>query len=98
MPERVGEALELPPATPRARSEVRAGLGGTYAALGGWALLDRSAAASTAVGVAWLGAAAARLAALVVDRPRTDPAFWLYLATELGLGATALQAARASGR
>ena len=94
MPERVGEALELPPGTARARAEVRAGLGGTYAALGGWALVNRSAAASTAVGVAWLGAAAARLAALAVDRPRTDPAFWIYLATELGLGATALQAAR----
>jgi hypothetical protein len=89
-PSDVGAALELPPATGRARAEVRAGLGGTFAALGGWALADRSPAAAAAVGYTWLGAAAARLGSVVIDRPRTDRAFWLYLAAELGLGTAAL--------
>lgn len=97
-PDSVGQALELAPATQRARAEVRAGLGGTYAALGGWALVDRSAAASAAVGAAWLGAGATRLASLLIDRPRTDRAFWLYLATELGLGSLAVQTALARRR
>lgn len=87
MPDSVGAALQLPPTSGRGRAEVRAGLGGTLAAPGGWALADRSAAASTAVGFTWLAAAAARIVSLVVDRPRTDLPFWLYLAGELGLGA-----------
>jgi hypothetical protein len=74
----------------RAVAETRAGLGGTYAALGGWALVSHDPTAQTAVGVTWLGAAAARLASLVVDRPRTDPAFWAYLAAEIGFGTAAL--------
>ena len=59
LPKRVGSALELPATTGRGVAETRAGLGGTYAALGGWALVSR--AAHVAVGVTWLGAAAARL-------------------------------------
>lgn len=90
MPTRVAEALDLPARTPRAVAEARAGLGGTYAALGGWALLSRDPTAQAAVGVVWLGAAAARLASLVIDRPKTDAAFWGYLGVELGLGAAAL--------
>jgi hypothetical protein len=31
---------------------------------------------------------------LVLDRPRTDSAFWAYLAVEVGLGAAALAGAR----
>ncbi len=57
MPDDVGGALELKPTTPRGRTEIRAGLGGAYAALGAWALADRSSAAKRAVGFAWLGAA-----------------------------------------
>jgi hypothetical protein len=89
-PESVGEALELPPTTARGKTEVRAGLGGTFAALGGWALIDRSPKADYAVGFTWLGAAATRAASMVVDRPRKDAAFWLYLAAEVGLGTTAV--------
>jgi hypothetical protein len=70
IPDEVGKALELIPTTARAKTEVRAGLGGTYAALGGWALLDRSPAADRAVGFTWLGAAGVRIASMVVDRPR----------------------------
>lgn len=96
MPTRVAEALELPARTARGIAETRAGLGGTYAALGGWALVSREPAAQAAVGVIWLGAAAARVGSLLVDRPNTDAAFWGYLAVELGLGAAALSSARQS--
>jgi hypothetical protein len=97
-PGSVGSALELPAASARASAEIRAGLGGTYAALGGWALVSKEPAADLAVGMTWLGAAAARLASLKLDRPRTDGAFWAYLALEAGLGATALIAASSRRR
>jgi hypothetical protein len=90
MPESVASALELPATTARGISETRAGLGGTYAALGAWALVSRDPTVQRAVGITWLGAAGARLASLVLDRPRTDGAFWAYLAAEIGFGATAL--------
>ena len=90
MPTRVAAALELPAETARGVAETRAGLGGTYAALGGWALLSRDTTAQAAVGVVWLGAAAARLGSLRLDRPRTDLAFWAYLAVEVSLGTAAL--------
>src|SRR5258706_10294212 len=94
MPERVAAALELPASSGRGRAETRAGLGGTYAALGGWALLSREPAAQTAIGVTWLGAAAVRLASLALDRPRTDPAFWGYLIAEVTFGTSALVSSR----
>jgi hypothetical protein len=93
IPERVADALDLPPRSARGRSETRAGLGGTYAALGALALIDGSPGAQRAVGATWLGAAAARLLALKLDRPRTDAAYWSYLVLEVGLGAAALATA-----
>jgi hypothetical protein len=99
IPGRVAASLEISAGTERGKSETRAGLGGTYAALGGWALVSRDPTAQAAVGVTWLGAAAARVGSLVVDRPRTDGAYWAYLAVEIGLGAAALVGARrARGR
>jgi hypothetical protein len=95
-PNSVASALDLTPGSSRGIAETRAGLGGTYAALGGWALVSRDRAAQRAVGVAWLGAAAVRMASLVVDRPRTDFAFWAYLAAEVGFGATALASSSAA--
>jgi hypothetical protein len=89
-PKSVASALHLSALSRRGVAETRAGLGGTYAALGGWALLSRDPTAQTAVGVTWLGAAAVRLVSLVVDQPRTDTAFWAYLAAEIGFGATAV--------
>ena len=89
-PRQFTSALELSPLSDRGVAETRAGMGGTYAALGGWALLSREPAAQRAVGVTWLGAAAVRLAALKLDRPRTDAAFWAYLAAEIGFGTTAI--------
>ena len=90
IPHSVAEALHLPPIDARGAAEARAGLGGTYAALGAYALLSRSSVARRAVGVTWLGAAAARLAALRLDEPETDATFWAYLACEVGLGAGAM--------
>src|SRR5205807_428637 len=95
-PAKVAAALELPAGSGRALAETRAGLGGTYAALGGWAFFSRQPVAHAAVGVTWLGAAAARLGALVVDRPETDAAFWGYLAAELSFGTAALTSLRKS--
>jgi len=94
IPEKVAAALGLTPSPGRGIAEVRAGLGGTYAALGAWALLSRRRAAHTAVGVMWLGAATARLSALVVDDPEPDNTYWAYLAAELGFGAAALISGR----
>src|SRR3954468_20145383 len=81
-PESVGGALDLPPTTGRAKAETRAGLGGAYAALGGWALMTRSRPVQRAVGVTWLGAAAARLWALEKDKPQTDWTYWAFLGAE----------------
>jgi hypothetical protein len=92
-PTKVASALDLSAASSRAVAETRAGLGGTYAALGGWALLSRHPAAHAAVGVTWTGAAAARIASLMIDHPRTDWAFWAYLAAELGFGSAAIASA-----
>jgi hypothetical protein len=94
IPEKVTAALELPPVSPRGLTEARAGLGGTYAALGAYGLVSRSAGAQSAVGWTWIGAGVVRLAGLARDKPRTDAAYWAYLACELGLGTAALLAAR----
>jgi hypothetical protein len=91
-PKTVASALDLTASSGRGVAETRAGLGGTYAALGAWALLSRRPAAHTAVGVMWLGAAAVRLAALVLDDPEPDATYWAYLAAELGFGAVAVVA------
>ncbi|MDQ1508432.1 MAG: hypothetical protein QOG50_276 [Actinomycetota bacterium] len=92
-PKGVASALHLSAVSDRGIAETRAGLGGTYAALGAWALLSREPAAQTAVGVTWLGAAAVRLASLAVDRPPTDVSFWAYLVAEIGFGTVALASA-----
>ena len=97
-PKRVASALHLSALSDRGITETRAGLGGTYAALGGWALVSRQPAAHAAVGVTWLGAAAVRLASLVVDRPETDLSFWAYLVAEIGFGASSLAYASSASR
>jgi hypothetical protein len=91
-PKSVGAALDLAATGGRGLAETRAGLGGTYAALGGWALLSRDPAAQTAVGVTWMGAAVVRISSLLLDHPPTDSTYWAYLAAEIGFGAIALSA------
>src|SRR5260370_3030458 len=90
-PRRVGDSLHLSATSERGVAETRAALGGTYAALGAWALVSRDPVAQTAVGVTWLGAAVVRVGSLAVDPPRTDWTFWAYLAAEIGLAATAVR-------
>ena len=92
MPERTLKQLELVPTSPRGLTETRAGLGGTYAALGLWALARRSSDAYTAVGMTWLGAAAFRSYSLTADEPETAPSYWVYLTGEVVLGAAGLLA------
>ena len=89
IPDRFSEALDLPATTGRGITETRAGLGGTYAALGAYALLSRSAEAQRAIGATWLGAGVV---------PRTDAIYWGSLALELGLGTAALLTAGRRGR
>ena len=91
-PERMLPALHLTSADPRGSAEVRAGLGGTFAALGAYGLVSPSPVARRAVGAVWLGAAGARLYALQEDQPETDATFWAYLAGEVLLGLGAIRA------
>jgi hypothetical protein len=85
-PRQAISTLGLAGSSARGVAETRAGLGGTFAALGLWALARRSRDAHTAVGVTWLGAAALRIASLRVDQPETDATYWAYLAAELACG------------
>ena len=91
-PRQAVATLGLSATSARGIAETRAGLGGTFAALGLWALARRSRDASTAVGVTWLGAAALRVASLRVDQPETDATFWAYLAAELTCGVAGITA------
>ena len=92
MPERVATSLSVQTTSPRGVAEVRIGLGGTFAALGLWALARGTSDAYTAVGVTWLGAAAVRLLTMRVDEPATDATFWTYLGLESTLGVAGLLA------
>jgi hypothetical protein len=85
-PKRTGEALRIPATSHRGIAETRIGVGGTFAALGLWALVRGTSDAYTAVGVTWLGAAVVRVLALSVDEPETDASYWAYLAGEVTFG------------
>jgi hypothetical protein len=85
-PQRAGAVMRIPPASARGITEMRAGVGGTFAALGAWALLRGTSDAYTAVGVTWLGAAVVRVLSMKADEPETDASFWAFLAAETTLG------------
>jgi hypothetical protein len=85
-PKRAGAVMRIPPASARGVTEMRAGVGGTFAALGAWALLRGTSDAYTAVGVTWLGAAAVRAVSMQIDQPEKDWTFWAFLAGETTLG------------
>lgn len=59
---------------------------------------DQTAVVHGYVNLGRVGAAAVRVASLVVDRPRTDLAFWAYLAAEIGFGASSLAYASSASR
>jgi hypothetical protein len=92
MPERTLAALELAPVSARGLTETRAGVGGTFAGLGLWALARGTSDAYTAVGMTWLGAAALRTYSLRADQPETKPSYWAYLTGEVLLGAAGVLA------
>jgi uncharacterized protein DUF4345 len=89
LPQRIAPVLETALTPGRATAEFRI-LNGALAALGIWALIVGRADAFTAVGVVWLGAAAVRLLAFVMDRPRPDVTYWAFFALEAVLGAAAV--------
>jgi hypothetical protein len=92
MPERTLAQLQLTPVSPRGITETRAGLGGTFAGLGLWALARGTSDAYTAVGMTWLGAAVFRSYSLRADEPETDASYWAYLGAETTLGLAGLLA------
>jgi hypothetical protein len=91
-PKRAGTVMQISPSSARGLTEMRAGVGGTFAALGAWALLRGSADAYTAVGVTWLGAAVVRAVSIQVDEPDKDATFWAFLAGEAVFGLAGLLA------
>lgn len=91
-PQRAGDVMRMPPMSARGITEMRAGVGGTFAALGAWALLRGTSDAYTAVGVTWLGAAAVRAVSMEVDKPEKDATFWAFLGLETALGVAGLLA------
>jgi hypothetical protein len=95
-PEAAGKMMRIPPNSARGVTEMRAGVGGTFAALGAWAMLRGTSDAYTAVGVTWLGAAVVRAVSIKVDDPEKDSSFWAFLAAEttLGLAGIAARGAR----
>lgn len=92
-PQGVADALHLTAGDVRGITETRAGLGGTFAALGGWALVSRDPAADAAVGMTRLGAAAIRVATRQIDRPPETASYWAYLALEVACGTASLASA-----
>jgi len=88
-PQRIGQALQTDLSPARARAEYRI-VYGTLAALGVGALVAGSSDVFTAIGTVWLGAAAVRVLALALDRPKADLTYWAYLALELALGFAAV--------
>jgi hypothetical protein len=92
VPQRSAAALALSPDSPRGVTELRAGMGGTFAGLGLWAWARGTSDAYTAVGMTCLGAATARVWSLSVDEPERGPAHLALLAGEVGLGVVGLLA------
>jgi hypothetical protein len=91
-PRRAGQVMRMPPMSARGVTEMRAGVGGTFAALGAWAMLRGTRDAYTAVGVTWLGAAAVRAISMQTDQPEKDNTFWAFLGMETALGVAGLLA------
>jgi hypothetical protein len=97
-PRRAGEVMRMPPMSARGVTEMRAGVGGTFAALGAWAMLRGTRDAYTAVGVTWLGAAAVRAISMQTDKPEKDATFWAFLGLETTLGLAGILAGDRSSR
>ncbi len=97
-PERATKVLGISALSQRGIAETRAGLGGTFAALGAGAMAVNSPDMHRAVGLTWLGAAAFRLASLRWDEPETDWTYWAFLTAEVIFGLAGVTARRAESR
>jgi hypothetical protein len=63
--------IAIVPELPHSISEVRATYGGLFVGLSAFALYTGADLAFATAGVAWLGAAAARIVSVTIDRART---------------------------
>jgi len=71
----------------RGRAEFRIGFGGFFIGLAGYALYAQNGGVFVAVGAMWLGAAAVRVLALLLDRPPFNVSYLAVLLFELAMGA-----------
>jgi len=85
IPDQIAPAVDTVFASSRGRSELRVAYG-ALGVLGGWAVAVADHELFVAIGVFWLGAAAVRLLALALDRPRGGSTYWAFLALEVVLG------------
>lgn len=91
-PRWTAEALDFAPqGSTMGFSELRAGSGGLFVALGLYCLLTAAPAAYAALGIAYLGAGTGRFLSIVVDRPPMPKAA-VFLAFEWGPAAVLLWA------
>jgi hypothetical protein len=86
LPHRVGRLIAQELNNPRGIAEFRVVNGGYFAGLSLFALVANHPLVFTALGIGWLGAAAARLLALLLDRPRLEPIYAGLFVFEIVMG------------
>jgi len=72
--------------SPRGIAEFRIVNGGYFAGLSIFALVVNQPLVYAALGIGWLGAAAVRVLALALDRPRLEPLYFALLTFEIVMG------------
>jgi len=85
IPVQIAPVVETAFISARGRAEFRI-VYGALAAMGGWGLVAGDHETFLAIGVFWLGAAAVRIIAFAIDRPRGMKTYLAFLALEVGLG------------
>jgi hypothetical protein len=89
IPHQIGPVLDTVLTPGRSKAEFRVAYG-AIGSFGAWALVVGNAEVFKAVGVFWLGAAAVRLLALALDRPRIDWTYRAFLVLEVAAGLAAI--------
>jgi hypothetical protein len=74
----------------RAVAEYRIGFGGMLIGICGWIMYSNAPAAIKALGFIWAGAAVARAASLLIDKPKPDNFFIAALGFEMVMAACLL--------
>ncbi len=72
--------------SPRGIAEFRIVNGGYFAGLSIFALIANQPLLYTALGIGWLGAGAARVLSIALDRPKLEPIYLGLLAFEIVMG------------